>query len=384
MSQREEFCRLASAEGANIRDLCRRFAIAPASGYLWLGRFRVSGRQSLSNRSSRPLTSPCRTAPEVEAAVLSVRRAHPAWGGRKIRRVLERQGCAAPAASTITAILRRADLLDGPGSGERRDPLRFEYPAPNDLWQMDFKGHVPIASGRCHPLTVIDDHARYALDLGACGDETTETVQGRLSAVFRRFGLPRRILTDNGPPWGTAGSDQPYTRLTVWLLDLGVDVIHGRSCHPQTQGKDERFHRTLKAELLDGRLFADLAAAQKAFDAWRQIYNCDRPHEALGLDVPANRYRVSHRIMPDVIEPPAYDEGEIVRKVDCTGRITFRGRVFAVSKAFATRYIALRPTQTDGVWNICYRSHTLTQIDLRQSVQTVQHVPEHLSRSSPV
>lgn len=384
VSQREEFCRLCLAEEANIRELCRRFGIAPATGYLWLGRYRQEGRAGLSDRSSRPLISPFRTDAGIEAAALSVRDAHPTWGGRKIRRVLERQGLQAPAASTVTAILRRAGRLDGPGAGERRDPIRFEHAAPNDLWQMDFKGHVAMARGRCHPLTVIDDHARYALEVGACSNETTETVSDRLRRVFRRFGLPARILADNGPPWGTAGAEERHTRLTVWLIDLGVEVVHGRPYHPQTQGKDERFHRTLKAELLDGRLFSDLDDAQRAFDAWREVYNAERPHEALGLEVPASRYRMSDRPMPETVEPPAYDHGEIVRKADSAGRITFKGRVLPISKAVAGRYLALRPTQDDGVWDVCYRSHRMARIDLRQPDQTVQEVSEHLFRRSPV
>jgi len=384
VSQREEFCRLASAGGSNIRELCRRFGIAPATGYVWLGRFRAEGSAGLVDRSSRPHVSPLRTDPRLEAAVLSVRAAHPVWGGRKIRRVLERQGLEAPAASTITAILRCAGQLDGPGAGKRRDPIRFEYAAPNDLWQMDFKGHVAMASGRCHPLTIIDDHARYALEIGACGNEATGTVSDRLNRVFRRFGLPNRILADNGPPWGTAGAEERHTQLTVWLLDLGVEVIHGRPYHPQTQGKDERFHRTLKAELLDGRLFADLAEAQRAFDTWRDVYNAERPHEALGLAVPASRYRMSQRALPRSTEPPAYDSGEIVRKADIGGRITFKGLVFAISRAVAGRHLAIRPTEQDGVWTVCYRSHVMAKIDIRKPTKTVHNLPEHPFRRSPV
>jgi transposase InsO family protein len=384
VSQREEFCRLALAEGSNVRELCRRFGIAPATGYSWLGRFRAEGSAGLADRSSRPHGSPTRTEATLEAAVLSVRAAHPVWGGRKIRRVLQRQGLDAPAASTITAILRRSGQLDGPRAGERRSPNRFEYAAPNELWQMDFKGHVAMASGRCHPLTVIDDHARYALEIGACGNETTGTVSGRLHLVFQRFGLPLRILADNGPPWGTAGARERHTQLTIWLLDLGVEVIHGRPYHPQTQGKDERFHRTLKAELLDGRLFADLTQAQRAFDIWRDVYNAERPHEALGLEVPASRYRMSQRAMPQRIDPPAYDVGEVVRKADMDGRITFRGAVVSISRAIAGRQLALRPTEQDGIWNVCYRSHVMARIDVRQPNQTVHNVPEHPFRTSPV
>ena len=161
-------------------------------------------------------------------------------------------------------------------------------------------------------LTVLDDHSRYSLVLAACGDERTETVQRHLTAAFRRYGLPRRMLADNGSPWGAAGgtaADGRWTRLTVWLARLGVPVSHGRPCHPQTQGKEERFHRTLVAEVLRWRPFADLADAQAMLDPWRFTYNHERPHEALGMGVPAGRYtpsaRAVHAFGPAVPRAPA-------------------------------------------------------------------------------
>jgi transposase InsO family protein len=322
----------------------------------------------------------------VEALVLAVRHAHPAWGGRKIHKVLERQGEAlAPSPSTITAILRRHGLLDGPGVGERRDWTRFEHAEPNDLWQMDFKGHFALSRGRCHPLTVLDDHSRYALEIGACGDEQTATVQSRLEQVFRRHGLPRRILTDNGPPWGTSGSGEMHSALSVWLLDLDVGVIHGRPYHPQTQGKDERFHRSLKAEVLAGRTFDNLPQAQTAFDAWRSIYNTERPHEGIGLAVPDSRYQMSRRAMPDQIQPPEYEPGVPVRRVQPRGHFSFRGRELRCSQAFAGKPVALRATSTDGLFDLCYRRHVLARLDLRQDIVTpVHHVPEQASTLSPV
>jgi len=229
VEEREEFCRLAQMPGAKVRELCRRFGVSPDRGYVWLGRYVRAGREGLEDRSRRPLTSPARSASETEAQVLAVREAQPAWGGRKIRRVLQNEGLAkAPAASTITQILRRHGKLDGPRTGQAREFVRFEHAHPNELWQMDFKGHFAMEQGRCHPLTVLDDHSRYALALQACANEQAATVRERLSGVFRRYGLPRRMLCDNGPPWGTAGSAERHTPLTVWLLDLGVEVSHGR------------------------------------------------------------------------------------------------------------------------------------------------------------
>jgi hypothetical protein len=164
-----------------------------------------------------------------------------------------------------------------------------------------------------------------------------------------------------------------------------VGVGHGRPRHPQTQGKDERFHRTLKAEVLDGRPLADLEAAQRAFDAWRHVYNSRRPHEALDMQTPASRFAVSQRRKPKAIEPPAYEPQAHVHKVDPGGWISFKGRPVNCPKAFAGRRLALRATSTDGVFDLCYRRHVLSQVDLRENiVKTVRHVPEHPLGLTPV
>ena len=384
MSHREEFCRLACCGGANVRELCRRFGIGSATAYKWLGRYRAEGAAGLCERSRRPKSSPSRLSALVEDLVAATRLAHPAWGGRKIRRVLQDDGLdPAPSASTVTAILRRRGLLDGPRAGAARAHARFEHDRPNDLWQMDFKGHVATAgAGRLHPLTVLDDHSRYALALAACGDEREATVKARLEAAFRVFGLPWRMLADNGPPWGACGGE--LTGLAVWLMDLDVALIHGRPYHPQTQGKDERFHRTLKAEAMR-ETFPSLAEAQTAFDAWRALYNGRRPHEALGMAVPASRYAPSPRPMPATIAPPDYEPQAIVRKVCEAGRIGLNGRRVVCSKALAGKRVALRATNTDGVFDLCYRRHVLAQVDLRQNVaQTVRHVPERTCAMSQV
>jgi transposase-like protein len=200
VSQREELCRLALAPGANRRELSRRFGVSPTTLYGWLARYLADGSAGLADRSRRPMSSPTRTSAAMEQRVLEVRGDDP-WGGRKLRRILQDEGMeGVPSASPITEILRRHGKLDGPGAGEPRAWIRFEYPNPNDMWQMDFKGHFPTGSGRCHPLTVIDDHSRFALVLGACADETAKTVSERLLRVFHEHGLPRTILADNGSP----------------------------------------------------------------------------------------------------------------------------------------------------------------------------------------
>lgn len=364
MEQREEFVGLALQDGANRRELCRRFGISAPTAYKWLARAQGDGDWA-TDRSRRPHASPRRSTVETEAAVLAVRDAYPAWGARKIWHCLTRAGVAAPAASTVHEILVRHGRIVPPGRAAAHG--RFEHAAPNLVWQMDYKGRVAMhGGGWCHPLTVIDDHSRYALCLAACGNERTETVQSRLTPAFRRYGLPDALLVDNGSPWGD-GPGQGWTRLGVWLLKLGVDVIHSRPYHPQTRGKNERFHRTLKAELLALRRFRSLGEAQADFDAWRQLYNFDRPHEALGFAVPASRYRPSARTMPERLPQPEYHSDDILRRVGTTKTyVSFKGRWWKVPQAFAGERVALRPLDQDGRYGVFFASRKIAALDLRQ------------------
>ncbi len=365
IDQREEFARLALVPGANRQELCRRFGVSRSNGYKWLRRYLAEGRDGLTERSRRPHCSPRRTAGAVEAAVLRVREdSNNAWGGRKIARVLrDAAEIAAPSASTITEILRRHGKLEGCGAEHPGPHQRFERAQPNELWQMDFKGHFETGRGRCHPLTVLDDHSRYALGVEACGNERDATARSRLVAVFQRYGLPDAMLMDNGPPWGDAGG--PYTAFAVWLMRLGVRVVHGRPYHPQTQGKDERFHRTLKAEVLAGRHFADLAECQRAFERWRHVYNHHRPHQALDLAKPGERYRASRRSFPQTLPSIEHDGDDHVRIADCGGRISFKNRRLRIGKPFRGQPIALRHTGEDGVFSIHFCTHRIGIIDLR-------------------
>lgn len=364
MDRKQEFIRLALAEDANRRELCRRFGVSPTLAYRLLDRYRVEGLAGLEARSRRPASSPRRTSEAVEAAVLAVRGEHPAWGGRKIAAVLRRRGLAAPAPSTVTRILRRHGVELGAFGGGAGAFTRFEHPAPNDLWQMDFKGHVALRSGRLHPLTVLDDHSRFCVVLAACDNERTRTVQGHLTEAFERYGLPWRMTMDNGSPWGNGPGD-PFTPLGVWLIEHDIGVGHSRPYHPQTQGKDERFHRTLKAEALAGPPFADLDHAARHLGRWRGIYNTERPHEALGLRTPVERYAVSPRAYRPLVEPYDYGPDDQLRRVSPTeGRIAFKGRSCRVPKAFKGKIVAIRPTPTDGLYDVVFRSTRIAAIDL--------------------
>ena len=381
VDQRREFVRLAMQEGANRRELCRRFGIHPETGYKWLARWQAE--QDVADRSRRPHASPRRTGNAIEQRVVAVRDAHPAWGARKIARCLEREGAGSPAVSTVHEILRRSGRIQAP-LGAAVASQRFEMPAPNLLWQMDFKGWVRLGNdAQCHPLTVVDDHSRYDLCLQACADQRGDTVRDRLELTFRRYGLPDAFFVDNGTPWGDPSGER-WTRFEVWLLKLGIRVIHSRPYHPQSRGKNERFHRTLKAEVLALRYFRDLAETQRAFDAWREVYNFERPHEALDQQVPASRYQPSKRPMPERLPEPEYDNDEIVRTVPATkAYISFKGKPWKVPQAFRGEHLAIRPTSDDDKYGVFFAAHQVATIDLT-SGKSVGDVSEQVSAMSPV
>lgn len=371
--ERREFVDLASREGANVAALCARFGISRQTGYVWLRR-RAAGETAFVDRSRRPHASPGRLSAEIEARICALRRAHPAWGARKLAALLRREGLEPPAVSTVHAALLRHDLV---GADARRPQAwgRFEREEPNALWQMDFKGRETLACGSwVHPLTIIDDHSRYAVCLSACLDQKTQTVRERLIAAFRHCGLPRAIYVDNGSPWG-AGEPGRWTRLRVWLLKLGVETIHGAPYHPQGRGKCERFHRSLRAEVFSMAPLHGFDQAQRAFDRWRRVYNHERPHEALGLATPATRYTPSPRAFPDSLPEPVYEAGEIVRKVPTSKQyIRFRGRLWILPEAFAGETVAIRPRLPDGTFSICFGSVEVGAIDLNQPADARQKV----------
>ena len=367
MSQRHEFVLLAGQDRANVRQLCRQFGISSATAYKWLRRFETEGIQGLREQSRRPLSSPTRTAQAIEQAVIAQRRKHPAWGGRKLRdRLLALGHGQVPSPSTITRILDRHHLLTNEEALRHKPWIRFVHPQPNDMWQMDFKGDFALGRGRCYPLTVLDDHSRFALGLVACANQRTETTRAALVSIFRRYGLPWRMAMDNGSPWAAYYHGRTcYTEFSVWLIRLGIRLSFSRPHHPQTQGKVERFHRTLAIELLRDQLWTNKQECQRALEKWRAQYNLIRPHEALDMKVPAARYQASVRSFPESLLPIEYDDHEITRIVGDRGQVKYHQRKFFLGNAFAGLRVALRPTTTDGVLDVYLCHQWIGSIDLK-------------------
>jgi transposase InsO family protein len=367
MSLRLEFVMFALQDNANIRSLCRRFGVSAPTAYKWIERYRAGGKEALADQSRRPKHSPLRTSAAIEQAIVQIRREH-GWGGRKIhQRLLSLGHRELPSPSTITQICRRYGLSET--SPTRVSNLqRFEAPAPNLLWQIDFMGDFPLYRGRCYTLTVMDDHSRFSLALSACSNQQHDTVKRELQTTFRRYGLPHRILADNGGPWGSCGIDG-YTQLAAWFFRLGIALSHSRVCHPQTLGKDERFHRTLQYELISRRTFIDHADCQRHYDRWRDLYNCQRPHEALQMAVPASRYQPSLRPFPETLPAIEYAQTDIVRKVDTKGCISFRNKTFRIGHGFTGQPVALRPTPTDGLYKVFFCHQDIDQINLNDDLK---------------
>ncbi len=382
MASKLEFVKQASAAGANMRALCRRYGVSPTTGYEWLRRYVKSGEAGLAERSRRAGSSPSKTAREVEEQILALRdMTH--WGARKIADVLNQEG---PELSlrrgTVNNVLKRNGRISKTISEQHHAWHRFEHAEPNDLWQMDFMGAFKTRGQSCHGLTVLDDHSRFSVALRACMNEQTATVQGELIGAFERYGLPWRMTMDNGSPWGDDGSGV-LTKLTAWVIRLGVRVSHSRPYHPQTQGKDERFHQTLQHELVNWVVFHDLGEAQRAFDEWRDRYNMRRPHEGLNMKTPESRYRPSTRSYPHTLPPIEYETSDQVRKVDQNGMISFLNRRVRVGKGCSGMPVAIRPADTEGRYGVFFCHQQIATIDLRDGDHPERQHP-HLRRDHEV
>ena len=362
MSQRVEFLNLALQDDSNISELCRRFKISRKTGYKFLKRYKAEGFEGLYDRPRKPINSPKRTDKGIEKLILTLREKHPSWGGRKLKRRLEDLGHSnIPSPSTITAILQRHDKISIQESLKRQALVRFCAERPNDLWQMDFKGQFQARDGTCHPLTILDDHSRFSLCIAACRDHRKETVKEKLEEVFSLYGMPLAMLVDNGSPWGDH-ADSVHTKLTVWLMRLEIRVIHSRPYHPQTLGKEERFHRTLKQDVIKDCHDRTINECQGLFDQWRKVYNLERPHQALDMQVPSKHYTMSHRPFPESLPEIEYHDIDAVRKVQSLGKISFKNKEYKVGRAFIGQRVAVRPTNKNNVFDVFFMNHKIKQI----------------------
>ena len=352
----------------SMSELCARFHISRKTGYKWLQRYHQHGLDGLKDLSRTPKTCPHQTTPEVEALLVESRRKHPHWGPRKLRRVLERHHPTVtfPALSTIGAILDRNGLIETKPRRRKAKhpgatPLKTE--APNDVWGTDFKGEFKLLNGQyCYPLTVTDLHSRYILAchaLPSTGQEgTIEAFQG----LFREYGLPQAVRTDNGNPFATSAI-VGLSKLNAWWIKLGIDHQRIEPGEPQQNGRHERMHRTLKAETTRPPE-RSMAKQQTRFDAFVEEFNQQRPHEALDDEVPASCFHTSARALPAVLPAPEYALHWEKRWVSKCGTFRFKCYQPFVSTVLAHEWIALEEVD-DGVWSVYFYDVLLARFDER-------------------
>ena len=367
MEQRKEFILAASEEDANISKLCREFGISRKTGYKWINRAAKS--LPLCDQSRRPHQQPSKTAIELEQKIVQMRLNHPAWGGKTIRAALESAGVEGlPSAKTCCNILKRNGLIDPAEAAKHTAFQRFEKEHCNEMWQTDFKGHFLLGNGvRCYPLTILDDHSRFSIRIEP---KTSATgVKDSFILAFQEFGLPNSVLSDNGAQF--AGPHRGLSQFERFLMDLDILPIHGRPIHPQTQGKIERFHRTLKAEALRVTP-ANMEEAKARLDNWRWVYNELRPHHSLGLKTPASVYQPSTRPYYEP-RPYVYDEGARLIKVNNWGYIRFGPMQLFLSEAMADTHVEIRFDEND-TFSILYRNYKIASIDAIEQKLIERHI----------
>lgn len=366
---REEFVKRVLAGKGSKSALCREYGISRPTGDKWIKRYEMG--QLLEDQSRAPVNRPNETPMEMEQEIVAYRKEHPAIGARKLRRILENKGHQnVPSHSTINRIFAKNGLVTKEASLAARPHQRFEKEAPNEMWQADYKGHFAMRNGqRCHPLNIIDDYSRFNLCCQAQLSETFEEIKPVMIRLFKEYGMPFSLLCDNGNPWGTAQS-VGFSRFEVWLMELGILTLHGRALHPQTQGKEESFNRSMTKELLKHTTIADQLDAQRQFDCYRNFYNNERPHHALDLDTPSQRYMPSSRVYPDQIGSWEYPPNCEIRRVKETGYFNHGGQGYFLSEAFAGKDIAVYPSHITGCITILFRQFKIGRIDLERRVFT--------------
>ena len=356
MEQREQFVEQAINGANTISALCRQYGISRKTGYKWINRAKLG--QRLADASRCPHRQPSKTAEETEQHIIALRQKHPAWGGKKIRSVLESAGLQGlPSVKTCSNILKRNGLVDPEEAKKHMAYQRFERENCNELWQIDFKGDFLLGNGvRCYPLDILDDHSRFCIRTEPKCSATG--VKETVLSAFREFGLPNAILSDNGAQF--SGFRGGYTQFERFLMDLDVCPIHGRIMHPQTQGKIERFHRTMKQELLRN-IPEDMEAALEAFAQWRWLYNELRPHAAIGMKTPASVYVPSTRVYEEPKEF-VYDAGAKLFKVNNWGYLRFGPIQVYLSETMKDTYLEIR-SESDDVLKVIYRNYQIAEID---------------------
>lgn len=372
MDERLQFVRDAHGDRFTMSELCARYGVSRRVGYKWLARFEAEGRPGLADRSRAPHHRPHRLADRLVELFVTERTAHPFWGARKLLTVLAKRHpriTAWPAPSTVADLLARRGLVKK--RRRRRQPIhpgavRPDTNAPNDLWTADYKGQFRTGDGRyCYPLTIADQHTRYLLSCHGVLSTHAHVAKPVFERAFREYGLPIAIRTDNGIPFATQ-SVHGLSFLNVWWMRLGILHQRIRPASPQENGAHERMHRTLKRQAILP-LRKTCTAQQRNFDAFQHEYNEERPHETLGQETPASRYRRSPRPYPERLPALEYPADHLVKKITTAGTFRFKDRLLYLANAMVDQLIGLEEVD-DGEWRIWFNGILLATFDEREYI----------------
>jgi transposase InsO family protein len=372
VEQRLQFVADALSDRYTMSELCARYGVSRRIGYKWIARFNAEGRRGLEDRSRAPHHCPHAIPRELAELICTLRREHPFWGARKLLAVLARRHPRKrswPAASTVADLLSRRGLVL-----KRRTRRPTVHPgvvplhtaAPNDLWTADFKGQFRTGDGRyCYPLTIADQHTRFLLTCHGVLSTETVTAKPVFERAFQEYGLPRAIRTDNGVPFATQAL-HGLSYLNVWWLRLGIQHQRIHPGRPQQNGAHERMHRTLKRQAIKP-VQRTCAAQQQSFDAFRQEYNTERPHETLNQETPGSRYTSSPRAYRRRLPPIEYPRHFLVKKVTTAGTIRFQRRLIYLANSLVDQPIGLEETD-DGIWAIYFNTVLIGTMDERDGI----------------
>lgn len=370
MMLKHEFVLRAKQKNCSLKDLCKEFGISRQTGLKWRKRFEDEGFAGLADHSRRPRKSPNTTTEDVVCEIIRFKVLHKKWGPKKIQELYARDhpNGDVPSVSNVHRILDKAGLVRHPKrrklSVSERIQNRVQAQAPNDLWTVDFKGWWYTQDGqKCDPLTVRDDYSKYILSIKSLSKGNTEEVQLEFERLFRIYGLPKVIRSDNGPPFASARGLLGLTRLSVWWLSLGIALDRITPGHPEENGSHERMHRDIKREL-QGQIHGDLKKHQAYFDVWRNEFNSVRPHEALKMQTPESVYIKSDRKYYEDIGKIEYPIGYLSRQVTSRGCITLDEHRIFISYVLQGYNIGLKEID-DETMSVWFDNLPIGDIDLK-------------------